>query len=70
PRALLVGGRRGPQLVVAKGTCCLIYKAAAPVGDRGAATRRIGPDACTSCPLRSEEDRARRFAAWLDALPR
>ena len=67
PRRLVVPTARGPQAVVAKGTCCLIYKAGAPVGDRGAAARRVGRDACTSCPLRPEPDRARRFAAHLDA---
>jgi hypothetical protein len=69
PRRQVVASRRGPQVVVAKGTCCLVYKAGAPVGDRGAAARRIAPDACSSCPLRPELDRARRFTAWLDAPP-
>ena len=69
PRRQVVASRRGPQVVVAKGTCCLVYKAGAPVDDRGAAAGRIGPDACTSCPLRPESERARRFTAWLDTLP-
>ena len=56
----------GPQAVVTKGTCCLIYKAGGRPGDRGAAARLIAPAACTSCPLRREDDRARRFAAYLD----
>jgi hypothetical protein len=68
PRRQVVPTARGPQAVVTKGTCCLIYKAGAAPGDRGAAVRRIAPDACTSCPLRSEPDRARRFAAYLDSL--
>jgi hypothetical protein len=66
PRRQVVDGRRGPLAVVAKGTCCLIYTAGAPVGDPGAAARLVGRDACTSCPLRPEADRARRFRVWLD----
>ena len=67
PRRQVVDTARGPQAVVTKGTCCLIYKAGVPPGDRGAAARLIAPAACTSCPLRSEADRARRFAAYLDS---
>ena len=69
PRRQVVDTARGPQTVVTKGTCCLIYKAGADPGDRGAAARHIAPAACTSCPLRSEADRARRFAAYLEASP-
>ena len=68
PQRQVVPTAAGPQTVVAKGTCCLIYKAGAPPADRGAAARRIGPAACTSCPLRAAPDRARRFAAYLDAM--
>jgi hypothetical protein len=68
PRRQVVPTATGPQPVVTKGTCCLIYKAGAPPGDRGAPARLVGPDACTSCPLRSEDDRARRFAAYLESL--
>jgi hypothetical protein len=66
PRRQEVDARSGARTVVVKGTCCLIYKAGAPVGDRGAAARLVGRDACTSCPLRPEADRARRFRVWLD----
>jgi hypothetical protein len=69
PRRQVVPTATGPQAVVTKGTCCLIYKAGADPGDRGAATGLIAPAACTSCPLRSEDDRARRFAAYLDSVP-
>ena len=67
PRRQVVSTARGPETVVTKGTCCLIYKASARPGDRGAAAGLIGTAACTSCPLRSDEDRARRFVAYLDA---
>jgi len=66
PRRQVVPTGRGPATVVAKGTCCLIYKAGAPPGDRGAAARLVTSAACTSCPLRPEDDRARRFAEYLD----
>jgi hypothetical protein len=69
PRRQVVATRHGPAAVVTKGTCCLIYKAGAPPEGRGAAARLVGAAACTSCPLRPEADRARRFAAYLDALP-
>lgn len=69
PRRQVVPTAAGPQAVVTKGTCCLIYKAGAIPGDRGAAARLIAPAACTSCPLRPEDDRARRFAAYLDSQP-
>jgi hypothetical protein len=68
PRREIVRTARGLRPVVTKGTCCLIYKAGAAPGDRGAAARLIAPAACTSCPLRSENDRARRFVAYLDSL--
>ena len=67
PRRQVVPTATGPQAVVTKGTCCLIYKASVPPGDRGVAARLIAPAACTSCPLRPEDDRARRFAAYLDS---
>ena len=35
PRRQVVDTARGPQTVVTKGTCCLIYKAGADPGDRG-----------------------------------
>lgn len=74
PRRQQVSCDGGTELLVAKGTCCLIYKAAAgPGGGRrsgdrpgGAALRRaVDAAACTSCPLRPEPDRAARFAAYL-----
>ena len=67
PRRQVVPTATGPQAVVTKGTCCLIYKASVPPGDRGAAARLIAPAACTSCPLRPEDDRARRFSAYLES---
>ena len=67
PRRQVVDTARGPATVVTKGTCCLIYKAGARPGERGAAARLIGSAACTSCPLRPEGDRARRFTAYLDS---
>ena len=70
PRRQVVPTAAGPQAVVTKGTCCLIYKAGASPTDRGAAARLVASAACTSCPLRSEDDRARRFEAYLDSLPR
>lgn len=65
PRRQVVAGRSGPRTFVAKGTCCLIYKAAgaAPAGARSA-RNPIASAACTSCPLRDPDDRAARFAAY------
>jgi hypothetical protein len=68
PRREDVPVGEGVGTVVAKGTCCLIYKAAGPPGggpDDAPGRRLIARAACTSCPLRSPEDRAARFAAWL-----
>lgn len=69
PRREVVTGDPGSATFVAKGTCCLIYKAAAvPAPERtnaGAARRLITAAACTSCPLRSPEDRHARFAAYM-----
>jgi hypothetical protein len=65
PRRQVVAGRAGPSTFVAKGTCCLIYKAAGPVPGRGASPRQlIAAAACASCPLRDPDDRAARFAAY------
>jgi hypothetical protein len=66
PRREVVPTATGPQVVVTKGTCCLIYKAGAAPGDRGAAARLVAPAACTSCPLRTVDDRARRFETYLE----
>jgi hypothetical protein len=62
PRRQVVTTDAGTSSFVAKGTCCLIYKAA--TGGRSA-TQQIASAACTSCPLRQAEDRASRFAAYL-----
>ena len=67
PLPLTVPTGGGPETVVTKGTCCLIYKAGAAPRDRGAANRQILRAACTSCPLRSGADRTRRFAAYLES---
>ncbi len=71
PRRAVVTGASGAATFVAKGTCCLIYKAAAPVSVRPGADRArhlIAAAACTSCPLRTAEDRQVRFAAYLQQL--
>lgn len=108
PRRQAVRWPGGTDLLVAKGTCCLIYKAAAgpgpgvpadgagrgpgvpadgatggsraaagrhaPAGSPGGALgtvalrRAIDEAACTSCPLRPEDDRATRYAAYLAQL--
>ncbi len=71
PRRQVVAGRAGPTTFVAKGTCCLIYKAAGPVpGGRGGPRQLIATAACTSCPLRDPADRAARFAAYEAQLAR
>lgn len=44
--------------LVVRGTCCLLYKVAGP------------GSWCTSCPLRPAEERAERFARWLDSTVR
>ncbi len=95
PRRQEVRWPGGTDLLVAKGTCCLIYKAAAgpgvpadgatdgsrvadgchalagsPGGALGTAAlrRAIDEAACTSCPLRPEDDRSTRYAAYLAQL--
>lgn len=72
PRRQEVRWPGGVDLLVVKGTCCLIYKAAGAAAPRavpptaGAGARRlVGAAACTSCPLRREDDRAARFAGYL-----
>jgi hypothetical protein len=72
PRRQDVHGAAGTGAFVVKGTCCLVYKAAGPPpgavrdGSRRAMARRaIDAAACASCPLRSEDDRHDRFAAYL-----
>jgi hypothetical protein len=62
----------GEAVFSTKGTCCLIYKTNMPA-DRSDASDRprasaqpwIDADACTSCPLRSEEDRTNRLVRHL-----
>jgi hypothetical protein len=71
PRRQLVTTPGGDEVLVAKGTCCLIYKAAEPpTGAPPTVRRLIDTAACTSCPLRPEPDRAARFAAYLADLSR
>lgn len=73
PRRQMVTARAGiSATMVAKGTCCLIYKAAGPPPfspqaglPRGSARQLIEATACVSCPLRSAEDREVRFARYL-----
>jgi hypothetical protein len=60
----------GSALFSTKGTCCLIYKTNMPPGrasrsDRGGAQPWIDADACTSCPLRGEDDRTARLVRYL-----
>lgn len=43
-----------------RGTCCLYYKVSGQPRDP------LGESYCTSCPLRDDGDRCRRWAAWLD----
>jgi ferric iron reductase protein FhuF len=43
-----------------RGTCCLYYKVSGQPRDP------FGESYCTSCPLRDEGDRCRRWATWLD----
>jgi hypothetical protein len=43
-----------------RGTCCLYFKVA---GDDAAS---VGESYCANCPLRDDDDRRRRWAAWLD----
>jgi hypothetical protein len=73
PRREVVTGDPSTGTFVAKGTCCLIYKAAAAPGAArtGAPSARqlIDTAACTSCPLRAPDDRHARFAAYLSQLP-
>lgn len=72
PRREVVTADVGTATFVAKGTCCLIYKAAVPPGPersgQAVAHRLIATAACTSCPLRSATDREARFAAYLAHL--
>jgi hypothetical protein len=74
PRRQVVAVGPVSATVVAKGTCCLIYKAAGPPGSdpagppgAGTADARglIESAACTSCPLRTAADREARFAHYL-----
>jgi hypothetical protein len=57
PRRQDVASPAGAGLFAAKGTCCLIYKAAGSLSA-----------ACTSCPLRSPADREAGFARYLSHL--
>jgi hypothetical protein len=43
-----------------RGTCCLYYKVSGQPRDP------FGESYCTSCPLRDDGDRRRRWAVWLD----
>jgi hypothetical protein len=64
PRRQVVATPSGRGTFVAKGTCCLIYKAATAGPGAGEGPRGlIAAAACTSCPLRDPDDRAARFAA-------
>jgi hypothetical protein len=54
-----------PALFATKGTCCLVYKAAGPAGTPAQRRRLVAEAACTSCPLRPEDDRAARLLAYL-----
>jgi hypothetical protein len=69
PRRHLVTHEDRSALFSTKGTCCLIYKTNMPVADGRSArvdtTPFIAADACTSCPLRSHEDREGRLVRHL-----
>jgi hypothetical protein len=64
-RQVVTIAEAGTSTFVAKGTCCLIYKAET---GGGSATQQFASAACTSCPLRQAEDRAARFAGYLAQL--
>lgn len=69
-RQVVPVGAGATAAVVAKGTCCLIYKAGGQPAAPGAGPKRssrhlIEAAACTSCPLRTPEDRQVRFARYL-----
>jgi hypothetical protein len=72
PSRHLVTHEDRSALFSTKGTCCLIYKTNMPVvegrgGGRGErdTTPCIAADACTSCPLRSLDDRESRLVRYL-----
>jgi hypothetical protein len=68
PSRHLVTHEHRSALFSTKGTCCLIYKTNMPVvegrSDRDT-TPFIAADACTSCPLRSPDDRESRLVRHL-----
>jgi hypothetical protein len=69
PEPLPVAGGRHAQVVVAKGTCCIVYKSASPLpmATAEAARERIDAHACSTCPLRHAEDRAHLVTAQVVA---
>lgn len=50
----------GITYLAVRGTCCLYYKVSGEPRDPH------GASYCTSCPLRDDGDRRRRWATWLD----
>lgn len=50
----------GTAHLAVRGTCCLYYKVSGEPRDPH------GASYCTSCPLRDDGDRRRRWATWLD----
>lgn len=66
PRPQRVTCPAGTGLFATRGTCCLIYKVHRPgPGEPDTARTRIDAAACTSCPLRSAEDREARLVRHL-----
>ena len=52
-----------PERVPVRAACCLAYRTDPPVA-------RPSDALCTTCPLLPGPERARRYAAWLDRMPR
>ncbi len=50
----------GQSHLAVRGTCCLYYKVSGQPRDP------VGESYCTSCPLRDDADRVRRWSTWLD----
>jgi hypothetical protein len=66
PRRHDVTGPAGSAAFITRGTCCLIYKRHEPGPGEPDHTRdRIAAAACTSCPLRSPDDRHARLVRLL-----
>ncbi len=62
PRHQLVAWSGGVHRTTVRGTCCLWYKVY-----EGGDPDPAGEGYCVACPLRTDESRAERMAAWLEA---